>query len=265
MPELRETLKDYILSPFPNGSSASEDQSRLGCEYDLREAHTEISARVLRKEISDRLRDKKFHGFEEQELRHSLTLLDFMLELGHFPIMVDPSFLSMASETDRAHYDATKVPVPKFAVYRLFDGPFKLRNRAKMNAWFVVETYMGLFNNCRKFPFPNHIPFHFMQAYRRFDAQNSKVERESRVIHVLSLALPEQTRNKIDSAKRVFGSEQIYAIPEVSPNQWNASPSPSNSLIVGVRNQRTYLIDCLDASPFEHYVTTEITRKLEES
>lgn len=74
--------------------------------------------------------------------------------------------------------------------------------------------------------------------------------------------LPDSSRNKLIEADAIFGKE-VYLIAETKPSQWEISkPKPriiKDPLLVGISNEKCYLVDYFDTTPMENYVRKEFT------
>nr|MBA4404958.1 hypothetical protein [Nanoarchaeum sp.] len=273
MPHLLEDLTEHIRTPFQDASDSTLEYLTQRTDQDLE---------IARDNVRKRLTKKDYHYLEEQELLHISTLLEYRLVLGEFPQMLDSSFLRQGIKVDTRYQPLPNITVPKFTVHRIYDSPNRRiigpRRKHSNTQFLATLDYNNKWGGERRlnpvmnFPLPDKMPAQFLSEYDIFQSSevNTKsIEQCARIRFDarfnLSLILPETTKQKIQQALTVFETDQIYIIPETRPEQWSVNYEvgigPSEPLIVGVKNNRTYLIDCFDTTPAEEYIRREFATK----
>jgi hypothetical protein len=72
--------------------------------------------------------------------------------------------------------------------------------------------------------------------------------------------LPDETYNHVCAAAKLFERENVYFIAEVKPEEWGHHIVP-DPLVVGVHNDKAYLIDKFDPTPLEELISQEFVGK----
>ena len=70
--------------------------------------------------------------------------------------------------------------------------------------------------------------------------------------------IPVKTKVKAEKAKKDFG-EELYLITETKPKDWKQKKIVSDPLLIGVLNDKSYLIDHFDCTSMENYIRKEFT------
>ena len=67
--------------------------------------------------------------------------------------------------------------------------------------------------------------------------------------------IPEQTKQKVKESEEYFKKEDIYLVSETKPEEWNVQENINyDPLVIGITNEKAYLIDHFDCTPLENLV-----------
>ncbi len=170
---------------------------------------------------------------------------------------IDPSFLSLTNDltkvvkrrvgedylvnilTGVSEYEP--IIVPKFSVYRVFG-----KNR------FNIGHVGRLVINGLIF---GKLPSIFEKQFFK----NVVIPEYREIISFLNLVVPSETKERIRDARKYFRRKDLFFISETKPEDWNVNRHTICPLVVGVKNERCYLIDKFDSTKLEDYVADEFT------
>jgi len=68
--------------------------------------------------------------------------------------------------------------------------------------------------------------------------------------------IPQETKEKIKEAESIFDAE-LYLIAETRPETWNVKNVTADPLLIGIFEDKSYLIDHFNTTPLENYVMRE--------
>ena len=162
---------------------------------------------------------------------------------------LDPSFLSMKNKIK--HHDHT-ISVPRFSIYRVYKQPeFTITYASSNRTWFgphkiplIFRTYLSK---------AVEIP-HDLQEWLGHQTTSLDIKSYFQGI------VPVETKRKIKEARKVFGKRKLFFIAETRPESWDVKEITRDPLVVGVLEDKCYLVDKFDTTPLEEYVSKEFVR-----
>ena len=82
-----------------------------------------------------------------------------------------------------------------------------------------------------------------------------------RLISYFNALIPQETKTKIKKARWDFSTYNLFFISETKPEEWNIEEGikTMDPLVIGVKDDKCYLIDKFDTTPLEEYVIQEFT------
>ena len=70
---------------------------------------------------------------------------------------------------------------------------------------------------------------------------------------------PDKTLERIRESKKIFDIKRIYAIAETRPEDWSVVVPPRDPLVIGLKDDKAYLIDKYDPTSLEDVIAREWT------
>jgi hypothetical protein len=181
--------------------------------------------------------------------------------------------------SNNLRYNGKTIKLPKFSVYPIDDPNFTIEIR--IAGGFCTDSHGYLISITDKLPriFAHSLfkSTDFAKYPREFERRDDSwqlyVDRPTsqiidrygtnnvRFTSTLNVILPEKTKAKLQESTKLFKKENLFFIAETKPEEWNAQffTYPIDPLLVGVINDKCYLIDSFNATPLENYVAIEWT------
>ena len=173
---------------------------------------------------------------------------------------LDPSFLSMSNEIKR---DNHTLSVPKFSVYPIYGR----HGKTSFTVGFHVPIYSGGEYHWHDFHIDDLLKIFTEHLYRAAQKSSSdyvqqlkKVNKMAEITSHFQGIVPVETKQKIKEAKKIFGKRELFFIAETRPESWDVQEITKDPLVVGVLEDKCYLVDKFDTTPLEEYVSREFTR-----
>lgn len=192
------------------------------------------------------------------------------LQRAQYPIL-DPEFLTMHNTIK---YKGQEIQVPKFSVYgKSQEGFNDFSIRRGVRSHNIFERYriqMSITHNrlpqLFDLPISKSMGFNFDSRLNAFfyATTTKEIWKNYRKMGDIELTsqfcgiLPQEAKEKIREAETIF-ERDLYLIAETKPEAWTVKKLVKDPLLVGVLENKCYLIDYLKTTSIEDYVRKEFT------
>lgn len=198
--------------------------------------------------------------------------------------LIDISFLEKSSKLKinlKNKLNSNPITVPRFGVYQFYESnTFYIEFSRSNEGLDLLFDDEGLILEFSKMP--ETIYKHFLKLYeneegftyfaRYFTVEcEFKAKRKNTRDYLLKKELflsrpsikierkfngimPQKTVEKVEKSLKYFEKSQISTITEIKPEQWNVSESEKDPLIIGIYDEKAYLIDHFDMINLEGLV-----------